>query len=481
MAGINTGLYIGYSGLQAARAGLISSGNNVANVHTEGYSRQSAVVTPVKPLSQGRLQFGAGAQLDSIISLRDRLAERDLTQKRSTFAYNNAYSQMMHATEVVLQDSGNSGVGPALGQFFEAVEHTSSAPQEIAYRLEMLDKGALLSRTIRTQYEQISDANLQTNNQVGLAVDDINRITAKIAELNRQIGATPGPATSLVDERNQLVNELADFVDIQVYDLDNELVQINVSGMNALLVGRESSFDLVSQANAGNYNHYDVVIDHGGAFTNITNQINGGKLGALLQVRDVDQRTALRELDNLAAGVTQQINAVHNTGFALDGVTTGLNFFEPFVSGAPGPDNNLGAAINMRISTDVLGQPQNLALSGTGSVGDNAIALAMAQLRHTAATVDNNGDGIGDSGPFEQFHGVRMTQLGAAIQSSDTALQGQKLLLDQAQSRRDAVSAVSLDEEALNLSVYQKAFEANSRFMRVMDQLMGEIITSLGA
>ena len=165
----------------------------------------------------------------------------------------------------------------------------------------------------------------------------------------------------------------------------------------------------------------------------------------------------------------------------MDGVTTGLNFFEPFVTGAAGPDNNLGAAINMRISTDVLGQPQNLGLSGTGSVGDNTVALALAQLRHTAATVDNNGDGIAESGPFEQFHGVRMTQLGAAIQSSDTALQGQKLLLDQAQSRRDAVSAVSLDEEALNLSVYQKAFEANSRFMRVMDQLMGEIITSLGS
>ncbi|MCB1052594.1 MAG: flagellar hook-associated protein FlgK [Acidobacteria bacterium] len=481
MVGINTGLYIGYSGLQAARGGLLVTGNNVANVNTEGYTRQMPTLAPGITLYEGgRVLFGSGATIQSVNAMRDQLVEREVTQKKSTFSFQREMTSLLKSAESMIQDQDNAGLGPALSQFFQSLQNVSAQPDQVAYRISLLDAGSHLASTIRNQYQALTEYNQGINQQVGQTVTQVNNLSDRIAALNRQIGATPGQAAGLVDERNALVNQLAELVDIDVYDLGNNLIQVNATNLNVLLVGRETANPLSTQLNPLNQNYFDVLVNYGTTTTNITASIGGGKLGALLQARDQENPTLLRELDNLAAGLIDQVNAIHTTGFAQDGVTTGLNYFEPFPTGAPGPNNHQGAAANIRLSVDVDGLPQNLALSATGAIGDNGIALALAQLRRNTAVIDNDGDGIAETGTFESFHGQRNATLGAKIQSTQSAYNSQKTLLDQALNRRDEVSAVSLDEEALNLSQYQKAFEANSRFMRVIDQLMEQIIANLG-
>lgn len=481
MVGINTGLYIGYSGLQAARGGLLVTGNNIANVHTEGYSRQAANLVPGITLYEGsRVLFGSGATIQSVSAMRDRLVEKELRENTTRLAYHRDLNSLLRSTQAMLQDGEGSGLGPDLGRLFQSLQKASATPDQLAYRSEVLEAGSQVARTIRSQYQALDEQNKGVNQQVAHQVEQINQLTSTIAALNRQIGATPGQAPSLVDERNAAVNRLAELIDIQVYELDNDLVQVNASSLNALLVGRESSFDLITQTNPANLNYYDVLVDQGASSTNLTSSIQGGSLGALLQARDVDNRQALRELDNLAAGLIDGFNAIHATGFAMDGVTTGLNFFTPFPTGAPGPDNHFGAASAISLSVDVAGLPQNLALSSTGAIGDNGVGLLLAQLRASPSVIDNDGDGVAETGSYEAFHALRLTNLGAKIASSGSAQENQQILLEQAQNRRDEISGVSLDEEAMNLSQFQKAFEANSRFLRMIDQLMGQIIADLG-
>ncbi|PIE03141.1 MAG: flagellar hook-associated protein FlgK [Acidobacteria bacterium] len=479
MVSLNSSMYVGLKGINAARAGLNVTGNNISNVNTEGYSRQSVELTARRDSRLGGLMLGTGVDIKAVTAARNNLIEQTFTQQTNQLGFHQEMYQLMKQMESIVEDSDYSGIDYSFQRFFSGMEEAASRPDQLAPRQELLESGGSLALEIRNRYNQLEEMQGQVNQEVKAVIDQINLLTEQIAELNVQISTSADEPNNLIDERQRMVNELSELAGIDVFEMHNNLIQVNLKNTGYILVGNTESTPLTAELNTANNNYWTVSYPFNGVQTDIGSELTLGKIEAKMQIRDSEIPALKRRLDNLAAGLIQSVNAIHQTGFAMDGTTTNLNFFTPFVSGAAGPDNNLGAAAAISISTDVLDQPENVALSATGAIGDNEIGNQLAALRQNTTVIDSDGDGALDSGTFEAYLHETMAGLGSAINSASDSRDTQEALLIQTKGRRSEISEVSLDEEAVKLTQYQRAFQASSKFISLIDQLTGDIINQL--
>jgi flagellar hook-associated protein 1 FlgK len=233
----------------------------------------------------------------------------------------------------------------------------------------------------------------------------------------------------------------------------------------------------------------------GASLVDVTGSIKNGQLGGKLDLRDNLLAGYQRQLDQIAAGVAGRVNLLHRTGIAADGVTTGNDFFQ---SGVANGANGLPPAITaasfykgmvnaLSVNAAVSGNPSLIAAAGplvppavTAAPGDNANANAIAKLQLATATVDTNGDGVGDSGPYSTSVGSLVSDVGTAVQKWDAQNTTQQNLVTALQAQRDSVSGVSLDEEATSMMTLQRGYQASARFISVINQLTDELVNSFG-
>ena len=497
MVSLNSSLYVGLSGVRSAQVGINVTGNNIANISTEGYSRQRPDTTVKGVFTSEGLTFGTGSDVSRVFGLRDDLAEAAVTQFQASNSYHEELASSLAEAEALMVDGEYTGISKALGDFFSSLERATQRPNDLATRQDLITAGNNISEEINGRYNDLGDEQARINIEIEDLVNKVNDLTLDIQSLNRQISSVAKPAEDLIDQRRMAINELAKLVGVETIELPNNMVQVSIKGSNQILVGREIRNTLGVQTNAANFGFNDVTIDVGGTVTVITGTVETGEVGAKLQMRDVELNDLRRDLDRLAAGLIIQVNTIHDTGTDLNG-NTNLRFFDPdnaTVLGATAvgtidPDRYLGVAGTMSLSDDLrpaAGQPfdpTRIALSATGSVGDNGIALQLANLRDNQDVIDQDldGDPTNDSPlTYEKFYGGVMAQLGRKVELADTTYITQNELLNQAEIRRDESAGVNLDEEAVQLTEYQRAFEASSRFLSVINQLTGEILTRLGS
>ncbi len=497
MVNLNASLYTGFSGIQSAQTGLNVIGNNIANINTAGYSRQS-VLTVERGVSRSNgVVIGSGANVDRVTSARETLTDALVTRQTGRHAYQDQLASGLNEIESLMAESENTGIGSALADFFASLEAATLRPGDLGTRQELLAQADALASEIRGRDGDLFDQQQQVNQDLADLVAQVNEITSRIDSLNRKIAGQVEPAQDLIDQRYAEINRLSELVGVETYPLSNNMIQVNLAGPNTILIGRELRNTLEVEPNAANNGFYDIVVDTKGTETVVTSQVTGGKLGAKLRLRDTEIQGVRDKLDLLAAGLIIQTNAIHQTGTDLNG-NTNLQFFDPdnttvlgaTAIGTVDPTRYRGVAGNIRISSDLedplnpgVLDPSRVALSATGSVGDNGIALAMAGLRTSTSLIDLNRDGdpsTDGSVSFEKFHNLTLSDLGRAVRNGNDGLDTQTALLEQANDRREQVSGVNLDEEALNLSQFQRAFEASSRYLSVVNQLTAEILSRLG-
>jgi flagellar hook-associated protein 1 len=291
---------------------------------------------------------------------------------------------------------------------------------------------------------------------------------------------------------------LASLVGIQVYEDSSKRLQISLDSGAAVLVSGNKAYTMSTQmAGSGR----QVLVDTGGAPIDVTSQIKEGALGANLDLRDNILAGYETKLDELAAGIVGQTNLLHRTGYALDGTTTGLDFFQGSITnGANGlpsnPPSTISAATNYRgmvslmtVNAAIAASPSLIAAAQANapatippaSAGNNANALALSRLQNLTAAIDTNGDGLGDSGPYGTVVAGLVNTIGTDVYKFKTASDGQDNLLAALKTQRDRVSAVNLDEEATSLITYQRSYQASAHFISVIDQLTAQLLTQFGA
>jgi flagellar hook-associated protein 1 FlgK len=437
--------------LDAHRYGLDVAGQNIANVNTPGYARRTIDLASMAPLTPGTA--GAGVSVLGVRALRDRLLETRLQQEVPAQQKQGAMFSALSVVEAALGDPGSS-IDKSLQNFFDGFARLAEAPVSPTARQDALLQADSLAGAFRNMAGRLDSARRDADRQVRSAADEINDLTDRIAALNESIGAaaTPDASLPLRDEQGQLVRRLAELVDIQTLDRGEGGIDISVGNGRPLVVGQTSYDIAVTNTPPSGYAALSV------NSAAVTSEITGGKLGGLLQVRDVSIPGYQDALDDLAFEVATRVNGIHSAGFDQNGAAAG----NLFAFSTP-PVGTAGAAAALVVDPAVAADARLLSAAAVANGGDNQNARAIAGLREQRIL-------NGNTATLSDAWGELVYRVARDTKAAKDENASRQEIVNQVDALRDEVSGVSLDEEAMHLLKFQRAYEANARFFSAVDQ-----------
>ncbi|HZU32962.1 MAG TPA: flagellar hook-associated protein FlgK [Candidatus Angelobacter sp.] len=449
MAGLMGSMSIALSSLKNNQEALDVTSNNIANQNTPGYSRQRVNFSESSSLDYGTLQFGTGSQIDNIQSIRDQVLEFRINSESQQEAALDAYLGPMQQVQASFNEAAGTGLQTSISGFFNSLTQLSTDPNSVPLRQGVITAAQNMTAAFNSAANNLSQLQTSTNAQIPTVAQQINTLASSIAQLNTRISQSQSSGNNsgtLEDERNQLISKMSQLVNISMVQGDHGVINISTAMGAALVVGGQN-FDLkISTSPSTGMNQ--IQASDG---TDITSGIDGGQLGGLLRVRDQAIPGLSSKLDTLAASIANSVNAVHTAGFDLNG-NAGQKLFTV-------PATVAGSAQFIQLN---ITDPTKIAASQSGASGDNANALAIAQLQ-------NQNIASGQT-PLD-YYSSTVAQLGTDVQLATSQRDTQDVVVQQLQTQRNSISGVSLDEEAANLIQFQRAYQAAARVVNVVDEL----------
>lgn len=463
-SGLNTAL----SGLNAARTGLNTTGQNLSNVNTPGYTRQraelSALGVPARmSLNDIGLKPGQGVGVSAISRLGDSFLDARVRTSFSAAGYTGVRAEALSRIEQTLNEPGPHGLSAKLQEFWTSWDGVSNSPGEAGASAVLLEKSAALVQGIAAGYNAMDTQWSQTRSAAGTLVEDINTTAAQIGSLNKAIrtaGAAGMPANELIDQRNALTTKIAHLTGGTMRDLPDGTNEILLGG-NILVSGTDTNMLTLKGANSmrelNGVNQVQVEWAHrpGSAV-----DLDGGRLAGMLSVLKPAEEGGMiaqtaASYNNLAQKLADTVNTVYRDGVAPD-KTTGKDFFE-FGGGVPA----LGLAV----------LPQNAGSIAAGAPGaggrDGSVAAKISQL--------GNGQGSPDS-----LWSDTVVGRGVAISTGRQQAVLADLSLSNATASQQSNASVDIDEENVNLLSYQHAYQAAARVMTAIDEALDVLINQTG-
>jgi flagellar hook-associated protein 1 len=312
--------------------------------------------------------------------------------------------------------------------------------------------------------------------QLSSTVNEINEKAKQVAELNDKIqrAEVQGQAPNeLYDRRDLLVKDLSRLTGYQAYSDERGQVNMSGSGIGVLVNGNESN-ELVlmrtPEDGPKTANSLDIFLKNGQAISRVTHSFNQGEVGGLLKVRDEIINPTIEHLDQLAYSFANAVNGVHREGVGLDGERH--NMFKEL----SGPK---GASHDIDVHDDVKSNPDAVSAGITDMLGDNRIAQEIASLQTKNLMPQT---GLWHNDAEKRFTlSESMNQLvggiGTHAQRENALFENQQAIMGQLENYREAVSGVSLEEEAVNLIQFQTAFNASAKAMKVGDEMLQTILS----
>ncbi len=338
-------LGIATSGLGAIQQALATTGHNIANVNTEGYSRQVADFSTLPAQRIGNSFLGSGVEIESVRRSYDSFVVDELRTRANKLGLTTAYESMASSLDSLVGDSDN-GLSTALESFFNSMQGVASDPSSLSARQILLSDAEILT----DRFGQLNDSLLgferDANNRITSAVGEINGLADNLAELNSNIvlalggGAVPN---DLLDQRDNLLMQLSEKVGIISIEQSDGAINVFIGKGQPLVIGSESQ-QLTIVDNALYPGRLEIgVAQPGGGVQVISSQLSGGELQGVIDFRSRVLDPAVSELGRVALGMTELVNAQHRLGIDLNGQLGG-DFFSPLSSSPIPSGDNTGAA-----------------------------------------------------------------------------------------------------------------------------------------
>ncbi|WP_221030232.1 flagellar hook-associated protein FlgK [Actomonas aquatica] len=469
MSGLFGALNGGVKALAAHSRAVETAGRNLANVNNPDYARQRVVYgdrgTVLTPLGAQSL----GIEAKQVEQIRDRLLDqqvvREVAVSSAAEAEANAYAKGQAALGQSIDrtadssssgSSGSQGVVESVTDFFTAFEGLAARPTDSGQRQTLMQRAAILTDRLNSTDARLDQLEKDLTSAAASDVEDVNRLLTVIGELNGQIGRfeinAPGSAVDLRDQRQARLEELAGKIGIETRANAVEPGQIDIFARD----GAGNEIQLINLATVPN----PVVFDG----TNLTVgpdtiALSSGSIAGHLKARDQGLTQLRNDLDALANELVTSVNAAYNptglTGdfFVAGGTTAGSIKVDPTVN-----------AVSLKASDG-------------GAAGDATIARAIADLAYRNF---NTGGGDAIDGTFNQFLSRSISDFGEEVAGADARFDDQNNIEKLVRAQRDSVSGVSLDEEMADLLKFQRAFQASSRVISVVDELLNTVVNGLG-
>jgi len=443
--------------LDAQRYALDVTGQNIANVNTPGYARRTTTMAEVAP--QDPWSAGGGVDVQGVTAARAPLIEARIRGELPASSRERTIATQIGILEAQLGAPGAS-IDAALGRFYDTYATLAQTPTSATARQQVINEGQSLSQSFGALSQQLEAARRSADAEIRDVAQQINILATRVADLNAAIVDSRQVSPDyLKDEQANAINALAELIDVHAIPNADGTTDLAIGNGRALVSGaRAFPLTATSQAPDGLAALTTTGTD---ITTDVTSEIAGGKLAGLLQVRDVLIGSYQSRLDELAYGVTTDVNALARSGYDVTGAA-GVDFFQA-------PATVAGAARTMSVNGAVAADGRLVVAAGAASPGDNTIARAVSNLREQPMT---GGNGNSPVSHWSQLVYAVGSDGRRAQQSAETHDQ----VLQQLKTLRDQISGVSLDEEAANLMRFQRAYEANARFFQVAEDTLAVLM-----
>ena len=559
-------LNIGRTALIANQAALEVTGNNLANISTENYHRQRIGLGAgtSRQIQQG-IFVGTGVQINEITRMVDQALEGRIRDSLSQQGASAAQQEILSQIEALENEFTDNDLSTQLAQFFDAFSELANTPDDSAVRNVVINQGRTLASFINNLSREYGGLRAQVDAGIEDSVRAADDLLSRIEDINQQIAALErgqGGAHGLRDERDSLLAELSEFLDISVNEQPNGAVDVFVGSSPLILNGQSRGLETERRAVDG-----QLVI-------NVTISADksrlipvAGRIGALVDAREAQVNNAIEVLDGFANELIHQVNRVHSqaigergyesitstnrvvdsttplnrtdaglnfevthgsfvlhvaqngltestrivvdlddvgpTDTSLDSLVADINANVANVSAAITSDGRLkldsvGPGVEISFSEDSSGflaamgintyfagsdagdisvnsliatDPGRVAAAANGAgkaPGNNEAALTISQLR--SQPFSGQGQTVIEiwNGHIEEY-AVRLGQANQAVDAD-------RVVSENLRAQREAVSGVNVDEEAINLLAFQRAYQGSARFLQVVDDLLQTLL-----
>jgi flagellar hook-associated protein 1 FlgK len=340
------GIEIGKRGVIAHQQGINTTGHNLTNASTEGYSRQRVEFSPFEPIYLPGLnreetpgQIGQGTVVERIERLRDQLLDKRIAAQAGGEGYWAARDPYIRMMEQAYLEVGESSVRGAMDAFWDAWQDLSNHPADTPQRETVLTRGQTLIDAIHDRYKALKGLQDMAEEDIRLTVARVNDLSRQIAGLNKdiqKISAQGDRPNDLLDRRDLLVDKLSSIVNITVDHRDPDEFMVHTAGVVLVQGGIGRQFTLERGIETEGYSRV-VWEDTGAPLEFKSDPRRSGSLGSLLELRDQTIQSEIRVLDSMTMHFVDLVNEVHRSGYGLNG-KTGINFFSeyPFVTNVNG-------------------------------------------------------------------------------------------------------------------------------------------------
>jgi flagellar hook-associated protein 1 FlgK len=464
MGTINSAFSLISGALDADQAALNVVANNVANANTPGYTEETPNWQENQPITINGVSYGAGVTETGATSVRDRVLTERLDQQQQLASASGSRLTALNTLQALFTpDSGSTSaragdIGSDLTSFFSSFSSLEANPTNNALRQQVLSTATTLAGDVSNAAASLNSQRSALDQEASGVTSQVNALTGAIAQLNRQIQSTSpnADAGTLEDQRQQDLSQLSQLIGINQITTENNGLSITTTS-GQLLVSEGSSFQLTTGTVNG-------VTDFFLGGTDITSQLTGGggELGGYLTARDQDIPNVLSSLDQLAYGVSTEVNTLNNAGTDLDGVS-GTAAKPLYIFNQP--TVVAGSAANMSV---VMTDPNQIAAAGLGQgTGDNSNATTMANLANQSIV---NGQTPTD------YYSSFVSTLGSTVSSVQTENTAQNASVTQLQTQNNALSSVNLNDEASSMTTLERSYQAASQVFAMLNTIMASAL-----
>ena len=446
-------LGLGGRAYAAHSAGVATVGNNVSNVSTEGYSRQRVDLAADIVLG--------GVRSDGFYRTEDLLLSMQERDNAGASGFSSASTSALMGLDGALS-LGPSSLPETISGFFDGLNALSASPLDGSRIQDVVQRARSMAEGFSDAAHAVRTSGQDAQFRAGMLASEVNELSAQIASANETLALYDDP--SLADQRDLAAAKLAELVGGSArIDPDGNMRFVANGG--AVLVDGDTTHPLSVTSNPTDPTSITVTIGTGPTARDVTTELGAGKLGGEIEFITTTVSDTLEQIDQLAFDLATAVNTVHAGSQAPDG-TTGLDLFD--IPAGPG-----GAALAMSVNQTILDDPNLLATATLGEpAGDIGGVSDLLALRD--ALTAGGGQRTAMDEAINVLAGVgRLATEAQAAQDLDAA-RGNMLA-----ARRDALSGVSIEEEMLRLSEFQRAAEAASTYVSTIDEMLANLLASL--
>jgi len=445
-------LSIARSAMFAQQRAMSVTAHNVANAQTPGYSRQRLELTAAAPLLTPIGPMGRGVTEVAIQRVRNTFFDSRYRSESGLLGNSATMGEFLGQVEAAINEPSADGLAASLDGLFGSFANLANNPTSTASRSLVQQAGRRFVQQLKqldTTVHQVADGALaQMREQVG----QVNDLARQIGALNELILSSAGPngsAPDLQDQRDVLVDQLSSMIGVRVLDRANGTIAL-AAGDTILVDGANAQSLAVNPLAGGGFGLATV---GGGPL-----DPKSGSLSALSELTTTTLPGIQAQLDALARALVTTVNAIHRSGYTLNGATN-TDFFDP--AGV--------TAQTIALAPGILASGDGVAAAGIAASGDGTVAQQLAALATTGVAALS-----GKS--FRDYYIDLAGVVGSSVSSTAQDASAHQTMLDQADTLRSSVSGVSVDEEMVALISQQQAYTAAARIVNVANEMMNSVL-----